>query len=161
MRPVGSAAELEKRRKDAVRRIRAGERVTDVAKDLGVSRVAVSNWKKAASEGGIRALNAVPQHVPQSRLSTQQKRQLKKILLRGAMACGYPTDLWTCDRIAEVVSKEFGICYNSAHLSRILHAMGYSCQKPSSQARERDDAAAQEFRNQTWSRIKKGRKTQC
>ena len=50
MRPVGSAIELEKRRKDAVRRIRDGERVTDVANDLGVSRVAVSKWKKAAIE---------------------------------------------------------------------------------------------------------------
>lgn len=46
MRPVGSAIELEKRRKDAVRRVRASERVTDFANDLGVSRVAVSKWKK-------------------------------------------------------------------------------------------------------------------
>ncbi len=84
MRPVGSAVELEKRRKDAVRRIRAGERVTDVAKDLGVSRVAVSRWKRAAIDGGLRALNAVPQHVPQSRMSSEQKRQLKKILIGGA-----------------------------------------------------------------------------
>ena len=59
MRPVGSAIELEKRRKDAVRRIRAGERVTDVAKDLGVSRVAVSKWKKAAIDGGLRACSSV------------------------------------------------------------------------------------------------------
>ena len=64
MRPVGSAAELEKRRKDAVRRIRAGERVTDVAKDLGVSRVAVSNWKKAASEGGIRSMRRISRLSP-------------------------------------------------------------------------------------------------
>ena len=66
MRPVDSAIELENRRKDAVRRIRAGERVTDVANDLGVSRVTVSKWKKTAIDGGLRALNAIPQHVPQS-----------------------------------------------------------------------------------------------
>lgn len=161
MRPVGSAIELEKRRKDAVRRVRAGERVTDVANDLGVSRVAVSKWKKAAIDGGLRALNAVPQHVPQSRMSNEQKRQLKKILMGGAMAWGYPTDLWTCDRIAQVVLEEFGISYNPAHLGRILHAMGYSCQKPTSRARERNDAAAKEFRSETWQRIKKGSKSQC
>jgi hypothetical protein len=41
MRPIGSAIELENGRKDAVRWIRKGERVTDVARDLGVSRTAV------------------------------------------------------------------------------------------------------------------------
>lgn len=156
MRPVGSAIELEKRRKEAVRRIRAGERVMDVAADLGVSRVSVGKWKKAASEGGLRALNAVAQHVPQSRMSTKQKQQLKKILVRGAMARGYPTDLWTCDRIAEVVREEFAISYNPGHLSRILHEMNFSCQKPSSRARERNAQAAQVFRDETWPRIKKG-----
>lgn len=88
MRPVGSAIELEKRRKEAVRRIRAGERVTDVANDVGVSRVTVRRWKKAAIDGGLRALNSVPQHVPQSGMSSEQTRQLKKILLGGAMARG-------------------------------------------------------------------------
>ncbi|GAA4453201.1 helix-turn-helix domain-containing protein [Novipirellula rosea] len=129
MRAVGSAIELENRRKDAVRRIRAGGRVADVANDLGVSRVTVSKWKKTAIEGGLRALNAVPQHVLQSRMSSEQKRQLKKILIGGALARGYPTDLWTCDRIAHVVLEEFGVSYNSAHLGRVLLKMGYSCQK--------------------------------
>lgn len=161
MRPIGSAIELEHRRKDAVRRIRKGERVTDVARDLGVSRTAVHNWKNAAGEHGLRALNAIPQHVPQSRMSGSQKRKLKGILLNGAMARGFPTELWTCDRIAEVIRKEFGIHYNSGHLSRILRAMGYSCQKPTSRARERDDAASDEFRSRTWHRLKKGRKTKC
>ncbi|WP_372717037.1 winged helix-turn-helix domain-containing protein [Novipirellula sp.] len=69
-------------------------------------------------------------------MSGEQKRQQKKILIGGAMARGYPTDIWTCDRIAHVALEEFGISYNSAHLGRILHKMGYSCQKPTSHSRE-------------------------
>jgi transposase len=42
------------------------------------------------------------------------------------MAYGYPTDLWTCSRIAAVIEKEFAISYHPAHLSRILRSMGYS-----------------------------------
>jgi len=57
MRPVGSAIELEKRRKDAVRRIRAGERVTDVAKDLGV-RDEQGWWRHGAMEAGIEELRS-------------------------------------------------------------------------------------------------------
>lgn len=159
MRPVGSASQLEARRKEAVRRMRAGERPAAVAEDLGVSRVAAYGWKRKADEHGLRALNAVPQHVPESRMSSSQQRHLKKILLRGAMARGYPTDLWTCDRVAEVIRQEFGISYNSGHLSRVLRAMGYSCQKPTRRARERNPAAAEQFRTHTWQHIKKGRKT--
>lgn len=159
MRPVGSPSVLEERRKDAVRRMRTGERPTDVARDLGVSTTAVHNWKRAASEGGLRALKAVPQHVPQCRLSNLQKRKLRTILRHGAMAFGYPTDLWTCNRVAEVIFKEFEISYHPAHLGRILHAMGYSPQKPMSEARERDPEAADHFRNVAWSTIKKGSKS--
>ncbi len=161
MRPVGSASVLEERRKDAVRRMRAGERPTDIARELGVSTTAVHNWKRAAAEGGLRALNAVPQHVPTCRLSGVQKRKLRTILRRGAMAHGFPTDLWTCDRVAEVIRKEFGIQYHSGHLSRILRSMGYTPQKPKTEARERNPKAAEEFRNATWSAVKKGPKTKC
>lgn len=159
MRPVGSPSVLEERRKDAVRRMRAGERPTDVAHDLGVSTTAVHNWKRAASEGGLRALNAVPQHVPQCKLSNQQKQKLKTILRHGALAFGYPTDLWTCTRVADVILREFEISYHPAHLGRILHAMGYSPQKPMSEARERDPKAAAHFRDVTWQSLKKGPKS--
>ena len=156
MRPVGSASVLEERRKDAVRRMRAGERPIDVARDLGVSPQAVHNWKRAAADGGLRALNSVPQHVPTCRMSGSQKRNLRTILRRGAMTQGFPTDLWTCDRIAEVIRKEFGIRYHSAHLGRLLRAMGYTPQKPKTEARERDPKAAEHFRNVTWRLVKKG-----
>jgi hypothetical protein len=83
MRPTGSAAELARRRRGAVIRLRKGERVIDVAASLGVSTTAVQNWKRAAAEGGgLRALRAKPQHVLTCRLSADQKRELRKILVR-------------------------------------------------------------------------------
>lgn len=159
MRPVGSASDLEERRKDAVRRMRSGERPIDVARDLGVSATAVHNWKRAAGNGGLRSLNSVPQHVPRCRLSSQQKRKLRTILRHGAMTYGYPTDLWTCSRIAEVIRTEFGVSYHPAHLGRILHSMGYSPQKPTSEARERDPEAAKHFREVIWGSVKRGSKS--
>ena len=161
MRPTGSATELEVRRKEAVRRLCAGERVTDVARAFGVSRIAVYQWKRKAQEEGLRGLNATPQHVAQSRLSSNDLRRLRQILLGGAMAWGFPTDLWTCRRVAQVIKNEFDTQYHPGHVSRILRAMRFSCQKPAKRAREHDDRAAQEFRNKTWPVVKRGRKTQC
>jgi transposase len=159
MRPIGTAAELEQRRKEAVRQLRAGARVVDVCRDLGVSKTAVLNWKRAASQGGIRALGATPQHVPQSRLDDRQKQQLQSILRQGAAACGYPTNLWTCARIAEVIKQKFGVDYHPGHVSRILHGIGFSCQKPAVRARERDPAAVEQFRKDTWKQVKRGRRS--
>lgn len=161
MRPAGTAMELEQRRKEAVRQLRSGVRVVDVCREFGVTKTTVLRWKRAASEGGLRALNSTPQHVPKSRLTNQQKRQLKSMLLKGAGAHGYPTELWTCDRIAEVIKRKFDVDYHPAHVSRILHDLGYSCQKPTVRARERDEKAAERFRNETWKQVKKRRKSKC
>lgn len=158
MRPHGSAEALEERRKEAVRRLRAGKSVAEVAASLGVSDRSVRGWRQSAADGGLRALKAKPQHVPTCRMSDQQKRELKKILLKGALAAGYLTDLWTSARVAETIHHQFEIEYHPDHVGRLLHDMDYSCQKPARQARERDDAAAEEFRNTTWTRIKRGRK---
>jgi len=160
MRPKGTAAELEQRRVDAVRQLRSGERVVAVARSLGVSTTAVQNWKRVVkNDGGLRALRAKPQHVPLCRLTAQQKRRLRTVLLRGAAAAGFATDLWTCARVAEVIRRECGVQYNPSHVGRMLHGMNFSCQKPERLAREHDEAAANEFRTETWPRLKKGRKT--
>lgn len=91
MRPHASAADLEARRMKALDLIRKGWRVMDVAEALGVSRSTVSVWKNTPD--GKRGLKAKPAYVPQCRLDQSQKAELKKIMLGGAAAAGFPTDL--------------------------------------------------------------------
>jgi len=142
MRPTGSAAELATRRKAAVRRLRAGERVADVARAFGVSRFAVYQWKRKAEEQGLRGLNATPPYVPQSRLTPDDRRRLGQILHRGALVWGFPTDRWTRQRVTQVIQQEFAIQYHPGHVSRILKAIRFSSQKPPKRARKRNDRAA-------------------
>ena len=156
MRPHGSAAELEARRMKALDLIRQGWQVKDVAEALGVTATTVSTWKN--KPGGKRALKAKPQHVPQCRLDARQKQQLRAILLQGAIAAGFPTQLWTTRRVAQVVHEKFDIEYNPDHLGRILHDLGFSCQKPERQAHEQDESAVDSWRAEAWPRIKKGAK---
>ena len=157
MRPKGSAAELEARRIKALDLIRGGWKVVEVAQALGVAATTVSTWKN--TPGGKRGLRAKPQHVPQCRLDGRQKRTLRAILLRGAKAAGFPTELWTTRRVAAVVQDRFGIHYHPDHLGRLLHDLGWSCQKPRRQAREQDPSAAEAWRKREWPRIKKGAKS--
>ncbi|MCC7316364.1 MAG: hypothetical protein IT419_16235, partial [Planctomycetes bacterium] len=42
----------------------------------------------------------------------ERRRQwLIQRLLKGAKANGFPTDLWTCPRIVEVIQRQYGVRY--------------------------------------------------
>jgi len=93
------------------------------------------------------------------RLSRAQRARLERVLLKGSRAAGYPTELWTLARVAEVIWRLFGIRYHPSHVWRLLHQMDWSCQKPERRAVERDEAAIEEWKRRRWPHIKKRRTT--
>ena len=157
MRPKGSAEALEARRRIAVDMLQQGKGPTEVARLLGVSRQAVYQWKAAFLQGGPEALAAKPRPRKQGKLRAEQLRELEQILLAGPRAAGYPNELWTLARVAEVIEARFGESYCESGVWHLLHRLGWSCQKPERQARERDEAAVQRWRKKDWPRIKKKR----
>ena len=156
MRPKGTAAELEARRRIAAGLLRDGKQLAEIAQLVGVSLSSVKRWKKAWKDGGEQALAAKPHPGPSQKLSDCQKQRLTKILSCGARAAGYRTELWTCKRIAKVIEKAFGISYHPGHVWRILRSLGWSPQRPERRARERNEAAVEKWRGHDWPRIKKG-----
>ena len=159
MRPKGSPAELEARRRRAVKLLGEGWLVQDVAAAVGASRQAVSGWKKRAGSRGedAKALSAKPQHVPECRLSKPQQTKLKRLLAAGPRKAGFAVDLWTLRRVAELVEREFGVAYHPSHLGRLLHSLGLSCQKPKRRSKEQDPEAVKAWREQKWPAVKRGR----
>ena len=53
---------------------------------------------------------------------------------------------------------EFGVSYHPRHVGRLCKAMRWSPQKPARRARQRDEAAIAQWREETWPAIKKGRR---
>lgn len=157
MRPKGSAAELEARRRLAWRLLSEDRKIGEVAEIVGASRSSVGRWKRAVEKHGLKALKAKPHPGRSPRLNGKQKRQLLKILLAGPLKAGYRTDLWTCPRVAEVIAKTFHVKYHPAHVWKILRGFGWTPQKPEQRARERDERAIRCWREESWPRIKRGR----
>jgi transposase len=156
MRTVGSAKELEVRRRIAGNLLLQGKCVAEVARLVGASWSAVKRWKVAIDKGGIEAVAAKPHPGRRPGLSSAQKRRLIGYLQRGAMLSGFDTNLWTCPRVARVIEKRFGISYDPSHVWRILVGLQWSCQMPEQRARERDEKAIRRWREVDWPRIKKG-----
>jgi transposase len=64
--------------------------------------------------------------------------------------------VWTCERVAEVIHKEFGVRYHPAHVSRLVRALGLSLQKPERRANQRDEEAIERWKEERWPELKKG-----
>jgi len=156
MRPKGSGAQLEARRRRAAALLKKGLGVREVARKVDSSPSSVSRWKEAVAEGGSQALAAKPQPGRPARLSAQQQEQLLDLLLQGPQAHGYANQLWTLARVAQVIETNFEVSYHPAHVWRILRACDWSAQKPERLARERDDEQIQRWRQRRWPYIKKG-----
>ncbi len=138
MRPVGTASELERRRRHAVRLLERGESPTVVARILGVARPTLYRWKRQAGRPG--GLAAKPHPGPAPRLSDDQLRELDGLLRQGAKAHGWHNQLWTAARVALLIRRRFGVSLHPDHVRRFLRArLGWTSQKPQRRARERDE----------------------
>jgi transposase len=150
--------EREQRRMRAMELLDQGWSQADVARHLGVTQGAVSQWKKRYQRDGLVALKASPHPGPRPKLTARQLDQLGRLLLKGAGAHGYRTELWTLRRVAELIQKRFGVHYDPSGVWHVLRRMDWSCQKPERRARERDEQAIARWHKKDWPRIKKSAK---
>ena len=81
--------------------------------------------------------------------------KLPDLLSHGAEAYGFRGELWTCQRVAEVIREEFGVSYHKAHVSRLLKALRWTPQVPVERASQRDEAASEAWRVEVWPALKK------
>lgn len=158
MRPKGSPGELERRRQRAIALLEKGHGPVDVARMLGVDRRSVRRWKAAYRRQGTQGIAARPVPGRPPKLDPRERGRLERVLLKGARAAGYESDLWTCPRVAEVIAEEFGVTYHPDHIGRLLRSLGWSPQRPQRRAAERDEARIQGWIREDWPRIKKKRR---
>jgi transposase len=145
----------QRRRIESARLFRRGRSQAEVARELGVSRQAASRWHALWRAGGQTALAGVGRTGRKRKLTGDHLCRLEAILLAGARARGYETDLWTLKRIAQVIRREFGATYHAGHVWKVLGQLGWSCQRPERRARERDERAIRRWLHYRWPRIKK------
>jgi len=151
----GSRKDAEQRRLRAMTLLEQGCCQSEVARQMGVTPGAVSQWVKAFRRDGPDALKAKIHPGPKPKLSEPQVERLQQLLLQGATHHGFATELWTLARVVELIRKQFGVSYDPSGVWHVLRRMGWTCQKPERRARERDESAIAAWRKEDWPRIKK------
>jgi len=147
--------QLEERRLKATELFENGHNQNQTAIILGVNRCSTCRWYKRWKEEGNNALKIQKGVVSRKKLNKKQIKKLEHILKSGATEYRYDTDLWTLKRIADVIMKEFGIYYHPASLSRTLRMLGYTCQKPTRIAINRNEKERQMWLKDVWENDKK------
>jgi transposase len=135
--------------------LKSGVSISGVARRVGCSHSSVILWRDAVRRNGKSALKAKPAPGRPTKLTAKQRERLPALLLRGALAWGYGTDLWTTQRIATVIEREFRVRFHRAHVGRLLADIGWSCQKPERRALERNEEAIERWKRYRWTAIKK------
>lgn len=155
-RRVGSFRDaLEQRRLRAAGLFAEGVRPAEVARQLGVSRQSATEWHRAWQEEGVRGLRQAERTGRPPRLTTKELKSVQRALLKGPGAYGWRTELWTLQRVADVIAIETGVRYHIGHVWKILRGLGWSWQKPARRAAERDEEAIVRWVREEWPEIKK------
>jgi len=148
---------LERRRMEAAKLLKQGVSQSEVARRLGVHRQSVIRWDRQLAQSGQAGLKKATRAGRKPRLSGAQLKQIEHALKRGPAALGYATGLWTASRVRRLIEEQCGVRYHEAHVWRILRRLGWSCQRPSGRALERDEKAIREWQRVGWPQIKKKR----
>ncbi len=151
----GSGDLLEDRRRRALALLDTGLSLNEVGRRIHCAASSVLRWVRARRRGGPTALQVRFSPGRPPKLGKTQRRRLVKLLLRGPLAYGYRTNLWTTQRIADLVQREFAVQYHRAHIGRLMHSLHWTHQKPERRAVERDDEAIRRWKQQEWPRVKK------
>ncbi len=127
--PISKRAEREARRLKAWQLYQQGVSQVEIARTLGVTRGAVSQWMKTArEEGGPDALIRKAATGRPSRLSKGDKTRLAGMLEETPQTYGFDVPDWNNTVVAELIEREFDVSYHPVHVARLLKKLKSSVQ---------------------------------
>jgi transposase len=157
VRPRRDFAAMRERRLRAAELLEQGVIPAEVARQVGVSHQIVSDWRAAWRRSGRDGLRGAGRAGRLPKLSRDQLAHVESELIKGAEASGYPNDVWTLQRVAEMIDRLTGVSYHPAHVWSILRRdLKWSWQRPARRATERNDEAIHQWVKKRWPALKKG-----
>jgi transposase len=138
----------------------------EIGELLGVSVKTVENWLRRFLVQGLGWLRG--QHYQgrgrKSRLTPEQKQQVKAWVENGPQANGFSCGVWNTALIVELIWRRLGVRYNPRYLSSLLKKLGLSYQRArfiSDRSDEQEyERARREWTEQRWPKLlEQARKT--
>jgi transposase len=145
----------EKIRLKAGKLFKKGIHQAEVARKLGVTPAAVNYWHKEWKSHGSKGLKSLGHPGFDSKLTEEKRQSFKQAILKGPLAYGYETNLWTLPRLASVMKKVSKVQFSEVWTWHIVRGLGFTPQKPQVKAREQNKQAVSEWKTKTLPGLKK------
>jgi transposase len=146
---------LEELRLMAMERVCEGERPSTVMESFGFCRTTIYKWqRKAKGRAGLDALRSRQGSGRPRTLSAAQERRLPRwINGRDPRQYGFDFGLWTRQIVAQLIADKFGHRLSLASVGALLARLGLTPQKPLQRAYERDPAAIEAWKADTYPKL--------
>ena len=145
----------ERVRLRAVERFEGGQKNREIAAVLRVSERSVERWRRQwreCGEAGVLSKGSPGR----PRLGEAQIARLERE--RGPLVHGWTDQRWTLARIRTLIGRLFHVSYTVEGTWLLLKRHVWSWQQPARRAIERDDAAVEVWKRETWPRVRAPRR---
>ena len=141
------------RRINGLLSLEAGYLVRDVAAILQISGETIRQWVRDFLAGGLDSIKPKLKTGRPPKLTKKQRKTLYDAIASGPQACGFSGGCWRTPMIQELIVKKFGVYFNVHYLSEYLKNLGFSFQRATFIATQRDAEARTTWISQTWTEI--------
>lgn len=146
---------LETIRMMAVRRVRGGEKPSEVMASFGLCRTSIYRWLRTAKRGGLAGLKARKHPGPTPKLTAKQKQQVRRwICGKDPRQYAFDFGLWTRRIVAELIERRFKKTLGITTIGRLLAELQITPQKPLRRAYERDPIAIEKWKTEDYPKLK-------
>jgi transposase len=154
-RKISSKA-MEEIRIRAVQRVQAGESPEAVIKTLGFARACIYNWLARYRAGGWQSLRTGSRTGRPKKLTGPQIRWIYRTIRdKDPLQMKFSFALWTRSIIVTLIKRQFGVKLSSTSVGRLLHQLGFSCQRPLYRAYQRDSELVKQWKENVFPQIQK------
>ena len=146
---------LQVMRQQAIKAVREGQTVQDVATSFGVNPRSVFRWLADFANGGRNALLAKPIPGRPPKLSAEEMAWIAKAVRDNApQQFKFDFGLWTLTLIRHLINRQLGKELSVSSVHRLMKILGFSAQKPLYQAWQQDPVLVRTWETETYPAIR-------
>ncbi len=146
--------DLYHRERDAKAKIRLlaaifrkeGKTYDEIGLTLKYPLTTIRDWLSLIHIEGISRKSDIKQTGKPKRLTDEQIKKLKPILLKSPEEQDFKFTMWTTKLVIQLIKKLYDVSYKPLQVRRILHRLDLSCQKPRPTHKKASKKAQEDFK---------------
>ncbi len=123
-----------------------GKTYDEIGLTLKYPLTTIRDWLSLIHIEGISRKSDIKQTGKPKRLTDEQIKKLKPILLKSPEEQDFKFTIWTTKLVIQLIKKLYDVSYKPLQVRRILHRFGLSCQKPRPTHKKASKKAQEDFK---------------